>query len=351
MPRTSERTEILEGLETVIESLAWAYVLSPLTEEDDVLEEYLDDLLTVHDVVVHHYPSRGGSTGHHGDDSLDACIHESPDTTFLTSFRMHRASFWQLVELLTNAGGEGYWGKNHNSTGCPIYQQIAVGLYVLGGGGTAEEPQIPFNIGHGTVSKYAWRTIELLASLLAQYVRWPAKSEGTVGATGRAGRHHIFRCCVGFLDGLNIVLRDKPIDDPEAYFSRGTYGFNLQAICDWDGQFIWAAMGYTAATHDSTAFKLTEFYRSASKNFDPEEYLLADEAYSLDRHIITPYKEPASRQPENAAFNHQLSIPRAKIGHAFGVLKARWSSERSQLEPDKRTQASYKVDYGLCSPT
>ena len=58
--------------------------------------------------------------------------------------------------------------------------------------------------------------------------------------------------------------------------------------------------------------------------FDPEEYILADKAYGLERHIITPYKEPASRHPANTAFNYQLSIPRLKIEHAFGVLKARW---------------------------
>ena len=58
--------------------------------------------------------------------------------------------------------------------------------------------------------------------------------------------------------------------------------------------------------------------------FNPEEYLLADKAYALERHIITPYKEPASRLPDNKAFNHEHSQARVKIEHAFGILKARW---------------------------
>ena len=58
-------------------------------------------------------------------------------------------------------------------------------------------------------------------------------------------------------------------------------------------------------------------------NFDAEEYILADKAYGLKRHIITPYKEPASRQPANRRFNLQHAIPRLKIEHAFGILKAR----------------------------
>jgi len=113
--------------------------------------------------------------------------------------------------------------------------------------------------------------------------------------------------------------------DPEAYFSRKKcYGFNLQAICDWNGRFIWVSMGHTASVHDSTAFKSSQLYQQIHTFFDPEEYVLADKAYALERHVITPYKEPASRERANAAFNFQLSGPRVKIEHAFGVLKARW---------------------------
>jgi len=39
-----------------------------------------------------------------------------------------------------------------------------------------------------------------------------------------------------------------------------------------------------------------------------------------------PYKEPAARQPPNAAFNYTLSIPRVKIEYVFEVFKARWAT-------------------------
>ena len=113
--------------------------------------------------------------------------------------------------------------------------------------------------------------------------------------------------------------------DFEAYFScKKDYGFNLQAICDWHSRFIWIYMGHTASVHDSTVFKSTTLYRNLQSYIDPEEYVLADKAYALERHVITPYKEPASRLPANTAFNYELSVPRVKIEHAFGVLKARW---------------------------
>ena len=68
---------------------------------------------------------------------------------------------------------------------------------------------------------------------------------------------------------------------------------------------------------------MSDMYRNARRYFDSEEYVLVDKAYGLERHVITPYKEPASRLDINTPFNYQLSIPRVKIEHAFGILKAR----------------------------
>ena len=338
MPRLSQKSELLEGIQTAIESTAYAYLLASSSEEDEA-EEDAGDLLIMHEAVdSERYLSRGESAGRHGADSLEGYIHRYPESAFLSLFRMHRRAFWQLVDVLSKAGGPDYWCQSVEVRGRParpIYQQIAVGLYVLGGGMTVSKSRMLLNIGHGTTWIYAWRTIDLLARLVNEYIQWPVPAQR--GNT----RHAIFEHCIGFLDGTIIILRYKPMVDPEAYFSRKkNYGFNLQAVCDWNGRFIWASMGYTASAHDSTAFKSTAFYRgaaaggtaaggaaaggAAARAFDPREYLLADKAYALERHIITPYKEPASRLPQNAAFNKQLSIPRVKIEHAFGMLKARW---------------------------
>lgn len=111
----------------------------------------------------------------------------------------------------------------------------------------------------------------------------------------------------------------------QAYFSRKkNYGFNLQAICNWNDEFIWACMKYTASMSDSKAWKSTGLYQEITSRLEPEEYILADKAYGLERYIITPFKDPAASLPNNTAFNYEVSKPRVKIEHAFGVLKARW---------------------------
>jgi len=101
---------------------------------------------------------------------------------------------------------------------------------------------------------------------------------------------------------------------------------------------------YATIVHDSTAFK-TELYQQIHTLFDLVEYVFADKAYAPEGHVITPHKEPASRErtvqmqhligatSEDKALVAQfyyLSWQRResghenKIEHAFGVLKARW---------------------------
>jgi len=211
------------------------------------------------------------------------CIYQYPETAFLALFRMHRASFWQLVKISTQAGRRGYWDHRAIESGRspkPIYYQIAVALYILGGGGggAGERTRIALNIGYGTVRAYTWRTIELLHTLLSEYIHWLLQSVPRPIESG----HSVPRHCIGFIDGSNIVLRDKPMVDPEAYFSRKkNYGFNLQAICNWESRFIWASMAHTASAHDSPAWKSTALYQSIGSYFHPEEYLLADKAMHL----------------------------------------------------------------------
>lgn len=57
------------------------------------------------------YLSRGphGSADRHGDNPLNTYIYEYPESAFLTLFRMHCASFWQLVELLTATARQELW--------------------------------------------------------------------------------------------------------------------------------------------------------------------------------------------------------------------------------------------------
>ena len=134
--------------------------------------------------------------------------------------------------LQTNlkGGGDRYWCQSLGPSAPPRpVQQVAVALYLQGAGpgSTAERIRIKLNIGHGTISLYVSRTVNLLASMAFQYIQWPSKE---VRQQQRAARiDEVFGNYIGYINGSEIALRDKPKHDHEAYLSRKKlYGFNLQ---------------------------------------------------------------------------------------------------------------------------
>ena len=103
---------MLESIEDAIETAVCSYLLVSEGEEEaeEQNREDIEDLLQVHEIVAsHRYLSHDTSAGRQDIDILEAYIREYPETAFLALFRMHRASFWQLVEVLTKASGEKYW--------------------------------------------------------------------------------------------------------------------------------------------------------------------------------------------------------------------------------------------------
>ena len=326
MPRITNKSRVLKEIDDGAQAMAVYIALSKSKPWKNI-----KILLNIHTIIEsQRYFSRGSAGRHEGLDIINNIIYEFSDDKFLAMVRMSRSSFWQLVNILEDAGGEGYWDARIPGSGGraprPVYQQIAVALYTLGGAGTGRERSgVNLNIGHGTVGLYTWRAIQLLVKLSSVYIRWPTAQQRVDQDPPTA----IFQKCIGFLDGSIMILRYKPVVDPQAYYYRkSNYGFNLQAICDWNRKFIWASISHPASAHDSMVFKLTPLYRQIEIAFNDDEYILADKAYALEQHVIVPYKEPLASRPKYSAFNYALSVPRVKIEHTFGILKGRWPSLR-----------------------
>ena len=297
----------------------------------------MEDLWEIHELVSkkRYFMDRTLSAGRHEGDTLHHLIYDYPDSAFLTMFRMHRDAFWKIVELLTPHWKKTerlYRGGRINIR--DINMQVAVGLYCLGAeGGGVERHRISLNISYGSTRVYLWRLIDVLCMLAPEVICWPNQTTRRENAIARKNSGfnsiaaEVFNDCIGYVDGSVIILRDKPLVDHQAYFSRKKeYGFNLQAVCDRDRKFIFAYMGYTAGAHDSRIYKHTPLYQNPNAYFASHEYLLGDKAYAVGPHLIPPFKEPQARRPDCANFNYNLSIPRVQIEHAFGILKARFPS-------------------------
>ena len=182
MPRPSKRGQALEALDNAIESGIFVYLIESSSSEDEL--ETIEELLIIREsITALGSLSTGESAGRHGGNCLEAYIYQYNYSTLRSLFRMHQALFWQLVELLTRAVGVRYWNQPEAGDAAPgprrplrpIYYQVAVGLYVLGGGTTVSKAQVTMNVSQGSTWQYAWRTIMLLARLLDEFVRWSAK--------------------------------------------------------------------------------------------------------------------------------------------------------------------------------
>ena len=94
MPRISERSQALQDINAALETAACEYALSPLMDEPEgtPIKGYIQDLILMHDMISStRYLFKGpkGSAGRHAGNSLEAYIHEYPDSSFLHLFRMH----------------------------------------------------------------------------------------------------------------------------------------------------------------------------------------------------------------------------------------------------------------------
>ncbi|KAI5895907.1 uncharacterized protein SCHCODRAFT_01092035 [Schizophyllum commune H4-8] len=76
--------------------------------------------------------------------------------------------------------------------------------------------------------------------------------------------------------------------------------------------------------------------------FEEGEWVWADSAYPISEWAVAPYKAPERDDPENAAFNNQVSILRIRSEHAISYLKGRFQSLKN-LRVDIRDARTHKL--------
>jgi hypothetical protein len=135
------------------------------------------------------------------------------------------------------------------------------------------------------------------------YIEWPSAS---YRKARMHEQHSLFKRAVGFIDGCEIPLQRKPKHQHETYFSRHRqYGFEIQAVCNWEGHIRYAYCGNQASVQDSTALRSTVLWQQRETCFSEDEYLIADKGYFSDKYLLVPYKEPTARRLEGGHKFHK----------------------------------------------
>ncbi len=133
-----------------------------------------------------------------------------------------------------------------------------------------------------------------------------------------------FPGCVAFVDGTYVVLRYCPTIDGETFLNRKSrYAYNLMIVCDDQKRIRYVVSGWPGSVHDSSIWKSSPLAEDSDRFFLPHEFLFADSAYALDRHIIPVYRQPAAFTRDNKHLNELVAAQRVRIEHVNGVVFAR----------------------------
>ncbi|XP_018784693.1 PREDICTED: uncharacterized protein LOC108966308 [Bactrocera latifrons] len=115
---------------------------------------------------------------------------------------------------------------------------------------------------------------------------------------------------VGYVDGTEIALAEKPSHDPETYFSRKhQYSVKVQAVCGHSLQIRHLVLRYPGGVHDAPIFSNCELSNDADVLFGGAEWIAGDSAYKLSRTVITPFRENSREltQGQRTFFNKIFS--------------------------------------------
>jgi hypothetical protein len=335
MPRFSDKAHAIRDLDNLTQTeliFEWLFDSSDTDEcssnedkEDGVLIEPDDIAIIQNSLLNNRYLLKRVSiekdTNHAGR------LFNGNPRTFQTLFRMSKGTFNYLLEAIQ--GDPVFEDKSTGRKQIECRIQLGIFLYRCGDSGSGVRVATHFGVSEGTVFRCIARVILALLRLWKSYVKWP--EPGSIEYKGLknaiAEQSPYFEGCVGFVDGSEINLREKPLLDGESYFSRKKkYGINLQAVCDHERRFTFVSCGFPQSVGDVTAWKATRMYNHPENYFHgPGDFLIGDKGYVISRRMIIPYSKPLEDQQQGGytLFNSHLTKSRVKIEHAFGILKSR----------------------------
>ena len=145
---------------------------------------------------------------------------------------------------------------------------------------------------------------------------------------------------IGALDGwLCTTTSPKGVPNPVDYRSGhyGTFGINVQAVCDPDLRFLYWCVAAPGKTGNAAAIqKCTDFQRFLNILRQPDLrgrfFFVADNAYTLSPVMLIPFSGSNQHEANRSAYNFFLSQLRIRIEMAFGRLTNIWRIFRAPLE-------------------
>lgn len=267
------------------------------------------------------------------------------EAEFRQCMRTSHAGFYAILEVIQE---HDIFISTSRNPQPPVIIQLALTLERLGTNGTGCSVRRlgrDYKRSMGAIVNCTRRCLTAIDDLCSHYIQWPNAERREEISTVMALEG--FPGCVGFVDGTNIPLYQRPGLDGETFFDRKKrYSMNCQVVCDCDRRIIGLYSGWPGSCHDQKVFSSMSLSKDPDRFFSDgmfplfflknkkmthmtlelDEYLLGDSAYKITNTVVSTYKAPASRLERNSIFNTLVAVARIRNEHGIGIWKERFGS-------------------------
>ena len=211
-------------------------------------------------------------------------------------------------------------------------EKLAVTLYYLKDTGSLAMTANTFGIAVNTASVIIGEVCKVITKNLGpKYIYMPQDCDEMREKVSEFEAKFGMIQAMGCIDGTHIPIKKPHKNSQDYFFYKQFYSLNVQAICDYRGQFMDVECVWPGSVHDAKVFanfsrlqgnKLPRTFQSVIPgcNLVPN-YLIGDPAYPLTPFCMKEYE--SCKNNEQVVFNQMLKSARNPVECVFGCLKAR----------------------------
>ena len=257
-----------------------------------------------------------------------------PTEEWKKNFRMSHMQFVELLQHLEPFISPNYTSPNNRTI--PANKRLAIVLYYLKDSGSLKMTANAFGIHVSTASNIIHQVCSAICHVLGpKYVKLPETIDEMKVKSAEFAAKYGMPQAFGCIDGTHVPIL-RPKENSQDYFSyKMFFSINVQAVCDFRGQFMDVDCRWPGSVHDAKVFANSSINKKLSKGQLPStflqllpgrlkvgNYLIGDPAYPLVPYCLKEYESCSTNA--QVIFNNLLRSARNPVECAFGRLKNRW---------------------------
>ena len=256
------------------------------------------------------------------------------DEEWQRNFRLSRTEFFELEKEIRRYISPDSSSPNYRAISAK--KKLAITLYYLKDTGSLRMTANTFGIHVCTASKTIHDVCEAISYHLGpKYIKLPQNEEQMREKIAEFEAKYGFIQAFGCIDGTHIPIKRPQENSQDYYCYKGFFSLNVQAVCDYRGQFMDVDCRWPGSVHDAKVFanstinkklrdeELPMTYQELIKGRSKVGcYVIGDPAYPLTPYCMKEYE--TCNSDSEVIFNNILRSARNPVECAFGRLKGRW---------------------------